>query len=210
MNYLYKVFRSTSLVLLSVVLTGALAAVAQNFNLTSVKFTVENTSVISILGSSTVGPFRCESNAISGGGQAGLEHEVSGDPFVEARLESDVAAFDCKNDKITSDLSKALKRDEYPQLALLIDAGFARPPAEDEAGDYVVRVAGLLTIAGVEKRFDVTLTAVRESFLTFRLTGSHDVIMTDFGIDPPSALLGLIKTRDQITIDFNLMLSPTF
>ncbi len=210
MKYLFNVFRSTSLLLLSVWLTGALAAAGQNFNLSSIKFTVENTSVISILGSSTVGPFRCDSKAISGGGRAGLEHEVSGDPFVEAQLVTDVAAFDCKNGKITSDLHKALKQVEYPQLSLSIDAGFARSATEDEAGDYVVRVAGVLNIAGVEKRFDVTLAAVRESFLTFKLTGSHDVIMTDFGIDPPSALLGLIKTRDKITIDFNLMLSPTF
>jgi YceI-like domain len=184
-------------------------ATGQNFNLSQVSFETEDTSVISILGNSTVGAFTCESTGATGSGRAGLEHETTGESFVEASLLSPVAAFDCKNGKITSDLQKALKKDEYPQVALAIDAGFARPSNEDEAGEFVIRVAGTLTIAGIDQPIDMTFNAVRESFFTFRLKGIHSILMSDFGISPPSALLGLIKTNDQITIDFDLVLSPT-
>jgi hypothetical protein len=32
--------------------------------------------------------------------------------------------------------------------------------------------------------------------------------MTDFGIDPPTALLGTLKTRDEVTVYFDVTVSP--
>ena len=61
----------------------------------------------------------------------------------------------------------------------------------------------------VERRIDVHLVADRVSFLTFSLKGSEEILLTDYGIDPPTALLGLIRTGDRITIEFDMVVSPT-
>ena len=44
--------------------------------------------------------------------------------------------------------------------------------------------------------------------MSFRLTGTHEIIMTEFQVDPPPALLGLIREDENITIEFDLLLSP--
>ena len=36
------------------------------------------------------------------------------------------------------------------------------------------------------------------------LTGSLSLLMTDFGVEPPTAMLGMMKTADQVTVKFEL------
>ena len=184
-------------------------ALAQNFNLTEVSFAVEPESRISIAGNSTVGAFTCVSESITGSGRAGTSHPETGDPFVEASLSTEVGAFDCGNGKMTSDLQKALKKDQHPSVSFTIDAGFARQAEESEPGDYYLRVAGTMTIAGVTRPVAVELSAVREGFISFRVSGIHPMVMSDFGIDPPTALLGIIRTQDEIAVHFDVLISPT-
>jgi hypothetical protein len=38
--------------------------------------------------------------------------------------------------------------------------------------------------------------------------GSLQVRMTDFGVEPPTALFGLVKAHDDILIRFHLMADP--
>jgi hypothetical protein len=38
-----------------------------------------------------------------------------------------------------------------------------------------------------------------------QLTGKQRLLMSDFGIDPPTALLGLIRARDRILVRFDLV-----
>jgi hypothetical protein len=43
---------------------------------------------------------------------------------------------------------------------------------------------------------------------TYQATGSLPLLMSDFGIDPPTAMFGLIKVHDQITVRFKLIATP--
>ena len=43
----------------------------------------------------------------------------------------------------------------------------------------------------------------------FSACGSYIMKMTDFGVDPPTAVFGTIKTGDEITIDYNLQLKKS-
>ena len=67
-----------------------------------------------------------------------------------------------------------------------------------------VKAVGTLTIAGKAKT--ISLTADRQldgkGVLTF--SGKKALKMTDFGIDPPTALLGTLKTGDDVTISYRL------
>lgn len=64
---------------------------------------------------------------------------------------------------------------------------------------------GTLKVAGVEK--DVTLQPkVEKMDKTYRVTGSHALKMSDFGIKPPVMMMGAIKTADEIVIKFDVKL----
>ena len=72
--------------------------------------------------------------------------------------------------------------------------------------NYKVEVVGNLTIAGVTKKQNINLDLQLEANKV-TLKGEKPFKMTDFGIDPPKALLGTITTGDEITIKFNTILN---
>ena len=100
-------------------------------------------------------------------------------------------------DKLTY---KALKAKDYPKIKFI----FKKGKIVDENKTFIdIELNGDLTIAGVTKNVTV-LTKINKNGDTIVLKGSHKLKMTDFGITPPKALLGTIKTGDEITIEFNL------
>ena len=67
---------------------------------------------------------------------------------------------------------------------------------------------GDLTIAGVTKPvgFPVKLTSAGDKF-TFE--GSLDTKLTAFSITPPTALMGTVKTDDEVKLSFKTTFQPT-
>jgi polyisoprenoid-binding protein YceI len=67
---------------------------------------------------------------------------------------------------------------------------------------------GDFTIAGVTKAasFPVKVTQAGNKF-TFE--GSYDTKLTQFSVEPPTALLGTVKTNDEIKISFKTIFQPT-
>lgn len=101
-------------------------------------------------------------------------------------------------DKLTY---KALKVEEHPEIKFIFKKGKI---VEQNETFIDIELNGDLTIAGVAKNVTV-LTKINKNGETIVLKGSHKLKMTDFGITPPKALLGTIKTGDEITIEFNLI-----
>ncbi|HTA26291.1 MAG TPA: YceI family protein, partial [Bacteroidia bacterium] len=72
-----------------------------------------------------------------------------------------------------------------------------------------ISAKGTLTIAGVTKPIDmlIKVSAPNQGYLTFE--GSQTIKMTDYGITPPTALLGTMKTGNEITINFKTVFTIT-
>ncbi len=66
---------------------------------------------------------------------------------------------------------------------------------------------GNFTIAGVKKPATFPVTAKSEGN-GYRFEGSHSFKLTDFNVDPPTALMGTIKTGDEMSIHFNVVFNP--
>ncbi|TXE07310.1 YceI family protein [Gelidibacter salicanalis] len=72
--------------------------------------------------------------------------------------------------------------------------------------NYKVDVVGNLTIAGVTKKQTISMD-VQVAGNKVTLKGKKAFKMSDFGIDPPKALLGTITTGDEVTITFHSILN---
>lgn len=94
---------------------------------------------------------------------------------------------------------KALNADKNPKIIFVL-TDINNLKASAGKADFVAK--GNLTIAGSQKPIsfpvNATLTANGIAF-----KGSTTFKMTMFGVTPPKALLGTIKTGDEITIVFN-------
>lgn len=152
-------------------------------------------------GTSSVNSFTCHAEEMDGTGVLKGRDAVTGSES-PALITVQVPALDCGNRRMNKDLRDAMKADEFPTITFRLDyAERVHAP-----GDSLrVQVVGTLTLAGQSREVVVLMTAERLADGRYRGTGKKDLKMTDFGITPPTALLGLVKARDEITIGFELI-----
>ena len=128
---------------------------------------------------------------------AGIEAEAPATMKVTipvASLKSDSGGLD-KN------LRKALRADKDPDIVFVLKE--YRLEKSSAAASVIAR--GALSIAG--RILDRTIEA-RLSTQDGRvvLDGEHPLLMTEFGIKPPTMMLGAVKTQDRIVVKFHLEL----
>jgi polyisoprenoid-binding protein YceI len=110
------------------------------------------------------------------------------------------ASLSSPKDGIDKNMHKALKVEEHPEIRVRLRA------LEPVTGGY--RAIGALTIAGVEKH--VTLDVqVNRNGSTLTVSGTTDLLMTDFGVKPPKAMLGMLKTSPTVHIRIELILGAS-
>lgn len=73
-----------------------------------------------------------------------------------------------------------------------------------ESGHESLEYWGNLTIAGVSKEIRGSLKYIQSNGSGFAFKGEVSLKMSEYGIDPPKAVMGTIKTGDEIIIKFNL------
>ena len=132
---------------------------------------------------------------------------ANGDALKEALQPGALTAFEVRipargltspKEGIDKNMHKALKVEEHPHVTFRLSA------LEPVAGAY--KATGMLTIAGVEKEVVLTVN-VQPNGGALNVTGTTDLVMTDFGVKPPSAMLGMIKTNPKVTIRLELTLA---
>jgi YceI-like domain len=101
---------------------------------------------------------------------------------------------------LDANMRKALKGDQFKEIRFRMQSYDVRPPAASGAL-FTVLLHGRLSLAGVERAIDVDAAGVQAG-TGIRLTGSKDLLMTDYQIKPPTMMLGTIKTANQITVKF--------
>jgi polyisoprenoid-binding protein YceI len=98
---------------------------------------------------------------------------------------------------IDKNMHKALKAEQHKDIRF-------RLRALETTGD-AYRAVGSLTIAGVEKEATLSVKVERKGAMLL-VTGATDLLMTDYGITPPKAMLGMLKTDPKVTIRIELTL----
>ncbi|MFO8030000.1 MAG: YceI family protein [Cyclonatronaceae bacterium] len=124
--------------------------------------------------------------------------------FERVNLKIPVEDLDSDSGRMNNNMHKYLKIDDHPEITYRMTE--ARELAVHDNPGIVLTVQGVVTAAGVEHEIthDVQIRENNSGGLV--VSGSHDLNMTDFGIDPPTALLGSIRARDEMTIKFELHL----
>jgi polyisoprenoid-binding protein YceI len=94
-------------------------------------------------------------------------------------------------------IQKALLATEHPNVIFKLDGAQVVNIADTTS------IAGKLIIAGQTVSVDLDL-AISSDGEQITLSGNEPMKMTDFGIEPPSALFGQIQTKDDISVAFEL------
>ena len=106
---------------------------------------------------------------------------------------------------LDKNMRKAMNEAKFPDVIYRLDHYETAKSADD--GVLNAKTAGELTIAGQAKPVTIDVE-FRLSPDGVAVKGSYSMIMSDYGIKPPTLMLGAIKVRDPVTIRFDLLLKP--
>jgi polyisoprenoid-binding protein YceI len=151
-------------------------------------------------GTSTVRGYRCESTSVTGSAQAATAELAALASVPRAEVSIPVASLDCRNGTMNGHMRRALKADENPTIRLR-----ARGVQVSPTG--AAKISGDLTIAGQTRPVTIDGTAASEEGKV-RVRGSKRLVMTDFGVQPPTLMMGTMKVAAPVTIGFDVVLKP--
>jgi polyisoprenoid-binding protein YceI len=172
------------------VLALALSANAQkNFNLDATK------STFSVSGTSTMHDWTMKSAL--GSGTANLTVTNSKLEKITS-LTVSLASESIKSEKTSMDkvAYKTLKTDTFKTIKYVLKSA-------TKANETTWNLVGTYTIAGVSKEVK-TQAKVTVTNGVIALEGSNKITFTQFGMKSPTAMLGTIKTGEDLTVKFNI------
>ncbi|MEI9811845.1 MAG: YceI family protein [Acidobacteriota bacterium] len=139
--------------------------------------------------------------------QGQLEFDPKAPENSRIDLTIDSRSFVCKDDWVDAgDLKKIEKTalddmlavNRYPSMTFRSTAIKALPSNRYEA-------QGTLTIRGIAKPVVVAVTLDLSNPASLKLDGSATIKLSDYNLKPPSAILGTIGTKNEMTLNFSIV-----
>lgn len=118
-----------------------------------------------------------------------------------------VKEMKCGHGKMDDNMYKALRANDFPTIDYKLRDYDVTPQAGDPSA-FVMHTRGTLTIAGNTKDIELDIVAHRAPNGEVKVQGSQAIVMTDYDVKPPKAMLGTIKTGKTVTVKFDLVLAP--
>lgn len=121
---------------------------------------------------------------------------------VKTHVEIPIPSLKSGHSGMDKNTYKALKSEQYPKIIYNLEQISIRTQPQPPRMTATFDTVGRLSVAGATRRMPMTVTAEPLDDKQFRVSGEIAIKMTDFGIRPPTALFGTLKTGDAITIQF--------
>ena len=180
----------------------------------SVAWTSRNDGVLTLApqsriwidGTSTVRAFTCSARELGAEvtttGAGSVSAMAGGQKAISAAVVRVPAAkLECGNGKMNEHMFKALKAAENPAIAYRV----ATYEIARVDGALQSTMSGTLTLGGVEKSL-VVIAKVREEGGMLRVSGTQKIAMSDFGLKPPTLMMGTLKVGNEVMVGFDLLL----
>lgn len=169
------------------------------------RITILQGSKIYLEGTTNVSSFHCNCEDYFEPQYLELEAIPSHIAYNKASLKLTTKKLNCQNEKINRDMYFALKSDAYPCIKVeLLDNWHDSNEAKKMNTWFNVKAKIRLTITNKSKEIFVQGTAKRTGTNTYELKGNKSILMSEYGIEPPQAMFGLIKVNDAISLNFYL------
>ena len=189
---------------------GALAALflapAGAWTPTDAPLTLQPESRLWVDGTSTVRAFKCKAAVLEADVAAApgaVTAVLAGEKAVKSvEIRVPATRMDCGNGTMNEHMLKALKAREHGVITFRVASYDV-----DRTGDGVRgTLTGTLTLGGVQKSISVAATGRGAADGTLRVAGVHELKMTDYGLKPPTLMLGTMKVGDVVKVGFDLVL----
>lgn len=96
---------------------------------------------------------------------------------------------------------KSINAEEFPKISYKLSAAEV---TMTQTNKYSIQTTGLLTIAGKTKTISMKVMALVNPDQTISCYGTEKLMLTEYGIEPPSFMLGAMKVGNDLVIKFDL------
>ena len=197
--------------LLTVSALMAVAATASAQSASAIRLRLDPASELTIEGTSSLHAFHCKTNKIMAyvDVDPGYTKDLTkiARPIASVKVNIVVRTLTCGNGQMDKNMYSTLDADKNPLIKYTMSGydildGTATPAA------FVARTTGTLAISGQEKVINMKINAERLSDGKATAQAEQALLMSDFGIKPPSFMFGRLKVGDEIKVKFNLKAGP--
>ena len=160
-------------------------------------------SFVRIEGTSTLHDWKMEGTTINGNIAAPPIEQWKSDASSVA-IAIPVTSIKSEHAKMDKLMAEALKAGANPTIRYeLTNANLT-----ESTPALQLETRGKLTIAGVTRDVIMQVNGTREPGGTYVLTGQLPIRMSDYGIKPPTAMMGTIKTGNDVKVTFRWAVQP--
>jgi YceI-like domain len=165
------------------------------------KYILSNDYVVTINGTSNLHDWEEKVQSVSGDCVVNWNEDGSFN-LMSLAIKMDVYSIKSKKGKVMDNNTyKALKAETYPKINFSIVSPVKS--IQLNSNNKAMDVKGNLTIAGITKSVIIKAEMVMLDSHKLVFKGTEVINMIDYSVNPPTALLGTIKTGNEITISFN-------
>ena len=189
----------------------AVTATAGAQSASAIRLRLDPTSEVSIEGTSSMHAFHCKTNKINAyvDVDPGYTKDLTkvARPIVSVKVNIVVRTLSCGNGQMDKNMYATLDADKNPLIKYTMSNYDILDGTKSPAA-FVANTSGTLMISGQEKVINMKINAERLSDGKATAQAEEALLMTDFGIKPPSFMFGSLKVGNAITVKFNLKAGP--
>lgn len=173
----------------------------------AVRLQLEPGSQLSFDGTSTLHGFTCKTTSL----QAYIDVDPSyatkdlsaiAKPIASVKVVIPVKSLQCGGE-LEKNMFKTLKADQYPTITYTLGT-YEVASGSASAASFAAETNGTLNIAGKDNPIAMRVEAARLGSGVVTATGQRAIKMSDYGIKPPTFMLGTLRVGNQITVKYTL------
>ena len=196
--------------LIFVAITGSVLS-GQSFRRSSLgvmplRLSVRPDSRLWLEGSSNVRDWRCDATSLDASIDLDENTYETMDSVERVRgvqVRVPTYALTCGHGQMDNIMYKALRADDEPDCRQIIGK-FDVLTREPGVSEHSLVMQGTLRVAGRERVVRVPVEVQQQPDGSLRAQGALPILMTDYGITPPKALFGVLRTDNRLVVKFDL------
>jgi len=207
---------SSALLLAATLMVSPIAAWTDSTG-TALPLELGTGSVLWLEGTSTVHEFECRTSQVEiaftrdtarplPADASGLAELIRGAGVRGVEAQVPVNTLRSGKDALDKNMRKAMKAEQHPKVVFVLSRYTLADGAPDDT--LGIRAEGSLTIAGTTRPVTLSARAYR-SGKGLWLIGDYGLRMSEYGIKPPTMMLGTLRVGDAIKVGYRLLLVPT-
>jgi polyisoprenoid-binding protein YceI len=121
--------------------------------------------------------------------------------FKEMTFTMPVESIDSGTRGLTRNIHNYLKEDDHPNITFKLNRV---TDIQKENGSAKITAEGVINAAGKDHNVTMNVTARMNNDGSVNFSGEQTLLMTSFDIDPPTAVMGTVRARDEFKVIYSV------